>query len=89
MRCFNCNSEIKKSFADYHLHDRNAEGTLYQNEFKKFFPNLKLFNCEQCGIISIDHYAINKESLDILRKIYSKLSMIVTQILAPTSVIKL
>ena len=68
MHCFNCKFEIKKSFAEYHLHNRNRRKILYQNEFEKFYPNLKLFYCEQCGIISIDHYAINKESLDIYYK---------------------
>jgi hypothetical protein len=73
MHCFNCKFEITKSFADYHLHfSRNPnEGSakaLWQKEFKKFFPNLKLFDCERCGILSIDHHAINKESLDIYYK---------------------
>ena len=68
MHCFNCKFEIKKSFADYHLHSKTGRKISYQNEFKKFFPDLKLFYCEQCGIISVDHYAINKERLNTYYK---------------------
>ena len=58
MFCFNCKFEITKSLGNYPSTDKDII-------FFNFFPNLKIFNCEKCGIISVDHATINKNDLDI------------------------
>ena len=55
MNCFNCCFNIEHSFLDY---------TCDKSIFVDLFPNLKLYDCPQCGIVSIDHAVIDNQSLN-------------------------
>lgn len=55
MKCFSCFFNIEHSFLDY---------TCDKSIFVDLFPNLKLYDCPQCGIVSIDHAAIDTQILN-------------------------
>ena len=60
MICISCNTKIDNSFKKYPA----GKGI-----FSKYFPNLYLFECPNCGIVSVDHAEIDQNTLD---KYYSE-----------------